>query len=68
MRVDYLMAKKKEETKKEESTYDYTSDLIELEPKSYARAGFIYHIEHENIQIKNKSDLTKRFNDYMKKD
>ena len=73
-----MKKKEKEETedKKEETTvqtpkkvsYDYNSDLKELEPKIYVRAGFIYHVEHENIKIKNKSDLTKRFNDFMKKD
>lgn len=70
-----ILTKKKEKEEKKEETvqtpkisYDYSSDLEELEPKSYVRAGFIYHIEHEGIQIKSKSDLTKRFNDFMKKD
>ena len=68
------MAKKKEEKKEDveetpkKSSYDYNSDLEELEPKSYVRAGFIYHIEHENIEIKSKKDLEKIYNDYMKKD
>lgn len=66
------MAKKKEKEEKEEtpkkSSYDYCSDLEELEPKSYVRAGFIYYIVHESIQIKSKSDLIKRFNEFMKKD
>lgn len=62
------MAKRKEEKKEEKSSYDYNSDLEELEPKSYVRAGFIYHIEHANIEIKSKKDLEKIYNDYMKKD
>lgn len=62
------MAKRKEEKKEEKSSYDYKSDLEELEPKSYVRAGFIYHIEHENIEIKSKKDLEKVYKDYMKKD
>jgi len=68
------LAKKKEEKKEDveetpkKSSYDYNSDLEELEPKSYVRAGFIYHIEHENIEIKSKKDLEKIYNDYMKKD
>ncbi len=68
------MAKKKEEKKEDveetlkKSSYDYKSDLEELEPKSYVRAGFIYNIEHENIEIKSKKDLEKVYNDYMKKD
>ena len=63
------MAKKEKKQEKEDNgSYDYISDLEELEPKAYVRAGFIYRIEHEGIEIKSKSDLTKRFNDFMKKD
>jgi len=66
------LAKKKEEKKEEvEATstpYNYESDLEELEPKSYVRAGFIYHIEHGNVEIKSKKDLEKVYNDYMKND
>ena len=67
------MAKKEkkqeeDETKTKKVSYDYNSDLEELEPKAYVRAGFIYRIEHEGIEIKSKSDLTKRFNDFMKKE
>ena len=69
------MAKKKEEKKEEKveetstkPSYNYESDLEELEPKSYVRAGFIYHIEHANIEIKSRKDLEKKFKDYMKKD
>lgn len=66
------MAKKKA-TKKEQETeetvsYDFLPDLTELEPKYYVRVGFLYYLEQRQILIKSKSDLEKKFKDYMKKD
>ena len=60
---------KKEDTKKEdESSYNYLSDLIELEPKNYVRAGFVYYVMSKEIKIKSKSELKKVYDEFMKKD
>ena len=45
--------------------YDFHDDLNEMEIPDYMKKGFTYHLNTNEIPIKSKSDLTKKYNEFI---
>ena len=71
-----MASKNKPETKNEEekpvepkttSKFDWESELNSLDIPQYKKDGFRYYIYKNNINIKSKTEFTRKLNDYGKR-
>lgn len=58
------MTRKKTENKKEDSAFNWETYLDTMEVSSSLKAGFVYYIKTNNINIQSENDLNKEFNKF----
>ena len=58
------MTKKKTETTKKDSAFNWKTRLDTMEVSSSLKEGFVYHVKTNNINIQSENELNKEFNKF----